>query len=400
MTQMDFSAARQLMLYAQGLLTPPETPADKAAVLACIQRMGVLQIDTIHVIARSPYMVLFSRLGDYQTKWLEEHLAEGHLFEYWSHAACFIPIEDFRFYRQAMLDRVHVYHYPRSWFEERQALVAEVLERIRVEGPLRSADFTPEQKKGGGWWNWKEEKQILEYLFNLGELMITRRDKFQRVYDLPARVFPGWADNHLPDEEERQRELVLRTVRCLGVARPEWTADYFRLSKRGIPELLESLCQAGRLIPVQVEGLEGPCYVHPDLEPALQAVQRGELQATHSCLLSPFDPLVWDRNRTRQLFGLDFSLEAYLPQPKRRFGYYCLPVLQRGRLVGRLDAKAHRKERRFEVINFYMEPNVALNDMLIQDVKAAVQRCADWHACPEVVYSAAQPAFLLELFNS
>ncbi len=378
---------RNLQLAAQGLLTPPNAPAAKPDVLAAVRRMGVLQIDTIQVVARSPYMVLFSRLGEYDPAWLDEHLAEGRLFEYWAHAACFLPIEDYPLQRRFMLDGVRGWHDTRVWLEKNSELVKRILARIRAEGGLRSADFEA-KKPAGGWWNWKDEKVAMEVLFVTGELMVSRREKFQRVYDLPERVLPGRDQFPVPPAEEVRRELVLRSVEKLGAARPGWVADYYRLPKNGTPALLRELTAQGELIECAVEGWDGPVYVHPNNAGLLTQAQNGELQPTYTTLLSPFDPLTWDRARARELFDFDYMIECYTPAAKRRYGYFSLPVLRRGALVARLDAKAHRREGRFEVRSLHFEPGVVLDDELRADVTAAIQRCADWHHTPIVEYSA------------
>ncbi|HWQ83501.1 MAG TPA: crosslink repair DNA glycosylase YcaQ family protein, partial [Anaerolineales bacterium] len=194
----SIAEARRIMLTAQGLAhglaQPPPRKAEKADVLAMIRRMNLLQIDTINVIARSPYLVLWSRLGDYPPAWVDELLEEGALFEYWAHALCFLPIEDFPLYRRRMLDGVRGWGDTDEWIRQHAGTVAMILQRIREEGGLRSADFKNDHHPAGGWWNWKEEKTALEVLFIRGDLMSARRQRFQRVYDLPERVLPGWED--------------------------------------------------------------------------------------------------------------------------------------------------------------------------------------------------------------
>ncbi len=395
MLTLSLSAARNLSLAAQGLLNPPPAPAAKPDVLNAIRRMGALQIDTIHVVARSPYLTLFTRLGNYDPNWLDELLAEGCLFEYWAHAACFLPIEDYPLQRRVMLEGVRGWHDAPRWIEEHAELVNGVRARIRAEGALRSADFE-NHKPSGGWWNWKEEKVALEVLHTTGELMIARREKFQRVYDLRERVLPGWDDAGLPSPEAVRRELVLRGVEKLGLARPGWVWDYYRLAKTGLPGLLRELAAGGELIETAVEGWDGPTYVHPRNAALLEQAQNGALRPTYTTLLSPFDPLVWDRFRARELFGFDYMLESYTPAPKRRYGYFCLPILRRGALVGRLDAKAYRPEGRFEVRSLYFEPGVELDDALLDDVAEALLRCAAWHKTPRVDVQRCEPEEVLE----
>jgi len=384
-------AAKNLMLAAQGLLQPPQQPASKADVLAIIRQIGILQIDTINVVARSPYLVVWSRLGEYKPAWLDQWLAEGALFEYWAHAACFIPIEDFAFFRGRMLKTRAADYATHYWSPlEHAELVQRILERIRREGPLRSSDFESDHgpKSGppvGGWWNWKDEKRALEHLFNTGELMIARREKFQRVYDLQERVLPNWDDRQTCSEEETRRALVLKTVRAQGISRIAWVAHYYYLAKTGLADLLKSLAREGALLEVEVEGWPEPAFVHPDRQALLDQAAAGSLEPTLTSLLSPFDPLVQDRARLRQVFGFDFTIECYLPQAKRRYGYYALPILHRGAFAGRLAAKAHRAKGVFEVKGVWLEPGFELTGAFGAELGAALQRCAAWHGTPKVI---------------
>jgi uncharacterized protein len=385
-------AARALMLAAQGLDRRRTRRPRRADVLDVIRRMGALQIDTIHVVARSPYLVLWSRLGDYPPRWLDELLAEGALFEYWSHEACLLPVEDYRLYRHRMLDPEAMrWKYSHAYLQAHAEEARQLLERIRTHGSVRSADFQSRDGAAGGWWEWKPEKRILEYLFTAGELMVARRERFQRIYDLRERVLPGWSDDDLPAREEAQRGLILRAVRALGVTRARWVADYFRQSRKETPARVRRLAEEGALLRVPVEGWDEPGFVHPDHAELSRAASAGQLKPRLTTLLSPFDPLVWDRARALELFGFDYRLECYTPAPKRRFGYFVLPILRNGSLVGRLDAKAHRKEGRFEVRAIYLEPGVRASDALVRDVAGAIHECAAWHATPEVVLRRSDP---------
>jgi uncharacterized protein YcaQ len=396
MLNLTLSTARQVHLAAQGLLVPPDRAAVKRDVLAAIRRMGALQIDTIHVVARSPYLVLWSRLGSYAPAWLDELLAEGALFEYWSHAACLLPVEDYPLYRRRMLDVDHGWWGGQKWLEAHHEVVSRVLDRIGSEGSLRSADFENGVKKPGGWWNWKDEKIALDLLHSRGDLMISRREKFQRVYDLRQQVMPGWQDEMAVPAVEMMDTLVLRIVKALGIARAGWVPDYFRLPKKDNAAVLKRLAEQGQLVEASVEGWEEAVFVHHENITLVMQAAAGALQPQVTTLLSPFDPVVWDRRRCRELFGFDFSIECYLPQPKRRYGYYLLPILHRGRLVGRLDAKAHRKEGIFEVKALYLEPDVDLDEVLLTGLAGALQACADWHAAPQVVLGASDPPELAD----
>ncbi|MFM9434851.1 uncharacterized protein ACFDR9_001913 [Janthinobacterium sp. CG_23.3] len=380
---LSLAAARALHLAAQGLAQPRRKKAVKADLLAAIRQMGVLQIDTIHVVARSPYLVLWSRLGDYPQPWLEQLLGEGALFEYWAHEACFVPVEDYGLYRHRMLDPAAMgWKYSVKWMNERRADVDAVLEHIRAHGATRSADFERSDGKGGAWWGWKPEKRSLEVLFTSGVLMIARRHNFQRYYDLAERVLPGWHDERMPSMAASGRALALQSVKALGLAKASWIADYFR-TKGARPDL-DALVAEGALLRARVEGWEQPVYLHPDHLALAESAAAGALASSVTTILSPFDPVVWDRRRALELFGFDYRLECYTPAEKRRYGYFTLPILRRGALVGRVDAKAHRGDGVFELKSLALEPGVRLSARFTADVAGALQRLANWHGCPRV----------------
>ena len=397
---MKFSpaAARALLLAVQGLDAPPERRAAKDDVLESIRKMGVLQIDSIAVVARSPYLVLWSRLGSYEPGWLDELLAEGALFEYWAHAACFIPIEDYGLYRRFMLEGGEK---SRAWFSAHPEEIGRVLARLREGGEVRSAEFARADGRAGGWWEWKPEKRALEHLFAAGELMISRRDpNFHRVYDLREhvlkRALPGWEDALAPTSEEVRRALALKAVRSLGAAVARWVPDYFRTPRKGIASLLDELADEGSLLRATIEDLDEPAYVHPDNAELARAAASGGLRPSLTTLLSPFDPVVWDRARVLELFGFEYRIEVYTPAARRRYGYYSLPILHRGALVGRLAAKAHRKQELFEVRALHLEPGVQATEDLLAELAGALRGCADWHGTPEIVVRTSDPAELVE----
>src|SRR4051812_5738869 len=294
---LSVAQARALHLAAQGMLATKRRKAAKADVMEAIGRMGVLQIDTISVVARSPYFVLWSRLGDYDPAWLDQHLAEGRLFEYWAHEACFIPIADYALYRHRMLDPASMgWKYSASWMRERAGEVAQVLAHIRANGPTRASDFERTDGTAGGWWEWKSEKRSLEMLFTAGALMIARRHNFQRVYDLAERVHPTWDDSRLPHMDDTRRQFVLRAVHALGLCKASWIADYYRTRRahQGDPE---QLVEDGELLRCRVEGWDEPVYLHPERLDLARLAAAGKLAPTVTSLLSPFDPIVWDRKR-------------------------------------------------------------------------------------------------------
>jgi uncharacterized protein YcaQ len=386
------------MVAATGLAARPQLPAQKPDVLAIIRQMGVLQIDTIHVVARSPYLVLWSRLGNYTPSWLDELLAEGDLFEYWSHAACFLPIEDYPLYRSRMLaGQINGWKHWNAWLEEHRALVDQLLAQVRDHGPVRSSDFERTDGQKGGWWNWKAEKHALELLFATGELMIARRHNFQRIYDLRERVLPNWDDTQAPDPDTVRQRLVLKSVQAMGILPTRWVADYYRLRAADAQRTVRELAASGQLLPVTVAGWAEPAYIHPANRALAERAADGAIQPTLTTLLSPFDPLVWDRARASGLFGFDYLIECYTPAPKRRYVYFTLPILRRGQVIGRLDPKAHRKEKIFEVKALHLEPGIAIDEALAADLATALHDCATWHATPEVVLRWADPPELREL---
>lgn len=378
--------ARHLQLAAQGLLAAPRRKAAKADALAAIRRMALLQIDTISVVARSPYLVLYCRIGAYDPAWLDQLLAEGALFEYWAHEACFVPTEDYRLLRHRMLNAESMgWKYSQRWLDQHRADIDAIVEHIRAHGPARSADFERKGGKGNGWWDWKPEKRHLEVMFTLGRLMVKERRGFQRVYDLAERVLPGWDDaRDLPSPEDSRLDMVRNSCRALGVVKPGWAADYYRLKRAPYGELLHGLADKGELIPVKVEGWSHDAFVHASLAAELELAAADRLNSGNTAILSPFDPLVWDRKRALELFDFDYKIECYTPAPKRRYGYFTLPILNRGKLVGRLDAKAHRKEGVFEVKSLHLERAVRVSQRLADDLSAALCRMAAWHGAPRL----------------
>lgn len=389
------SQARALHLAAQGLLGKPRRRARKADVLATVERMQLLQIDTINVVARSPYLVLFSRLGDYRNEWLEQSLAGGELFEVWAHEACFAPTADFVLHRSALSERSHwSMKSAQRTLAAHRADMDRLLDHVRERGAVKASDFERTAGVASPWWGWKDEKRWLEACFALGELMIARRESFQRVYDLPERVIGRSLPDHASrriDAAAARRDMILRSVKALGIAQARWVADYFRLRNRVQESELAALVDRGELIRVEVAGWDVPAWTHRDHADLLARAAAGLLRSTHTTLLSPFDPVVWDRARASAMFGFDYTLECYTPAPKRRYGYFTLPILCRGRLVGRLDAKAHRQLGEFEVKVIHLEADVKADERLTDDVAAAIHALADWHGTPRVRVARSEP---------
>jgi len=369
--------------------------------------MRLLQIDTIHVVARSPYLVLFSRLGAYPAEWLEQALADGRLAECWAHEACFVTAVDFPLHDAWRHRRGHHWSYRHAERMQREhpAEMRALLERIGQDGPVRASDFTREDRGAGGWWSWKPEKRWLEAWFALGELMVLRRERFQRVYDLAGRVRERLAPPDEGavtglDEAALRRRFITDTVRALGVVPARWIADYYRLRPQVSDQEMQPLLAGGEVVQVNVAGWDAPGYVHADHADALAKAACGRLRATHTVVLSPFDPLVWDRQRLQGMFGFDYALECYVPAPKRQFGYFVLPILHRGALVGRLDAKAHRVRGEFEIKALFLEPGIDGDVGLADALAGALRRLADWHGTPVIRLGRTRPAVFARLLRA
>ena len=401
MLHLSTTGARALHLAAQGLLTAPTKLATRADALVAIRRMQLLQIDTIHVVARSPYLVLFSRLQDYRPQWLDELLARQRIFEVWAHEASFAPIEDYPLHRKSLETKNHWgMNRARRTLRAQKAKMLALLEHVRSRGPVKASDFERTARTKSGWWGWKQEKRWLEAWFALGELMIARRENFHRVYDLRERVHPSSTGVALPSSGELRRTLIEKAASALGVTQARWLNDYFRIKPRYRDAELDPLVAEGVLLRVAVEGWTAPGYVHRRHAALARRAERGQLEATHRTLLSPFDPVVWDRERARTMFAFDYRLECYTPEPKRRYGYFVLPILIRGELVGRLDAKAHRSDGVFEVKALFLEPRVRLDEALASDLAYAISRCAAWHGTPRVSVQRTDPAGVKRALNA
>ncbi|MFN8829048.1 MAG: winged helix-turn-helix domain-containing protein [Labrys sp. (in: a-proteobacteria)] len=351
--------ARRIVLAAQGLARPrPEREPSRPQVLRQIDRLGLLQIDSVNVFARAHTMPLFSRLGPYDQEHLSQLAYAGKrraLFEYWAHEASYLPLSAYPLMRWRMERAARgegIYKDLARFAVERRAFVEQVLADIARRGPLSAGEIEDCGKSRGGWWGWSEGKIAVEYLFWAGKVTVaTRRGTFERVYDIPERVFPrALCAAEPPSENEAHDALMRRAASALGVATERDLRDYFRLDVAEAKASLARLVVNGDVRPVRVEGWKDPAFLAPDA-----ALPR---KATGCALLSPFDPLVFERSRTERLFDFHYRLEIYTPQEKRQFGYYTLPFLMGERLVGRVDLKADRAASRLLVLSAHHEPGV------------------------------------------
>jgi uncharacterized protein YcaQ len=387
-------AARALLLAAQGIEPGPSTQATKFSVLKSIRRMGQLQIDTISVVNRSPYLVLYSRIGNFQTDWLEQLLASGKIFEAWSHEACFLPIEDYPIAAARFDEEKPWKKRYRAFIKEHRATADELIERIRATGPVRSSDFERDAPRSGGWWSErKHEKLVLEGLFADGTVMIVRRENFQRVYGLREMVLPDWEAHHAVSLEAADDFMVAKSVEALGITTNKWIADYYRMPVARAAEPLNRLLDTGEVLETAIDGL-GKAYVHQKNRSLALKAAKGRLEPRRTVLLSPFDPVVWHRQRASELFGFDYRIECYTPAEKRIYGYFTLPILHRGRLVGRLDPKAHRSAGYFEVKSLHLEPDFEPTDCFVSELAQTLTEFAAWHSTPEVRITSTNPVDL------
>ena len=388
--------ARKLFLKQQGLLRDNEFGRGKNATNRVIQRLSYVQIDTISVIRRAHEHVLYNRVANYNPKHLEKLVQEREIFEYWSHAAAFLPFKDFRYSLPVM----------KGFRNARQCdnkIKSEVLARIRAEGPLQSRDFEDtSSKKRGGWWEWKPSKRVLEHLFFSGELMVTRREGFQKVFDLTENVLPSSISTTEPTLTEWTRFIVLSMVHALGIA-TEYDVGYARPTIRRLSKItlkdplkatISALVAEGELLKVNVQGRA--CYTTEKILGLLPV--RSTRQSVR--LLSPFDNLVINRRRTRELFDFEYLLECYLPAAKRKYGYFSLPLLYGDSLIGRLDAKANRKHRQLQVNNLMLESHVRIDDRLIQALVRGIVKFAKDHECDSFSFHSSIPKILVAPLNA
>ncbi|MBU0723854.1 MAG: winged helix-turn-helix domain-containing protein [Alphaproteobacteria bacterium] len=333
--------ARRIALAAQGFADRRPGLVGLKHARRIFDRVGLIQIDSVNVLVRSHYLPIFSRLGQYEHGLLDRHAYQGlrrGLFEYWGHEASYMPlaVQPMMRWRMARAARGQgIYKGLASFGREKRGYIDEVIAEIRDRGPLGASELSMAGKASGGWWGWSEGKLALEWLFWAGRVTTATRRNFERVYDLTERVLPpAISALPTPDEADAQRDLMRIAACSMGVATESDLRDYFRLDLLDARHRLQELVEAGEVLPVTVAGWKQPAYLHAEA----RLPGRGRAQA----LLSPFDSLVWERDRTERLFDFRYRLEIYTPAEKRLHGYYVLPFLLGDRLVARVDLKADR----------------------------------------------------------
>jgi uncharacterized protein len=376
--------ARRIALAAQGFGNRrPEGPARRRALRSMIEALGVLQIDSVNVLARAHLLPAFARLGCYEPADLH-HLAyagrQRVLFEYWAHEASYLPIALHPFFRWRMRRAAAgrgIYRGLAEFGRNKRVLIERTLREIADRGALAAGEFSAGDKGSGGWWGWSETKHAVEWLFWAGEVTTaTRRGTFERVYDLPGRVLPqAIVDAPTPDERDAIRHLVALSAQAQGVATEQDLRDYYRLDVADTKQAIAELVEAGVLMPAKVEGWDRPAFL------AREAAQPARMTAR--ALLAPFDPLIWHRDRTEALFGARIRLEIYTPAHKREHGYYVLPFLLGDRIVARLDLKADREGRRLLALASHLEPGAQARQV-IGPLAQELRLMAQWLGLPAI----------------
>ena len=362
--------ARALALAAQGFDKPrTKTKSTTADAVAVIKKLGVIQIDSVNVLVRSQELPLFSRLGDHDRNAISKATSHRKIFEYWGHEAAHLPVElhpVFRFKMHAARSGKLKHWGLTSFYADNKAFVKRILKHVEINGSTSARDLSTRTTKKSSWWDWDEAKTALEYLFLTGELMSCGRGSdFARVYDTPERVLPEKI-LQMPtlSETDARKDLLVRAMRAQGVATLRDLADYYRQKPAVVKPLVSELVEQGVLREVAVDGWQDKAYVHRS------AKLPRKLYAT--ALLSPFDSLVWCRPRNERLFDFHYRIEIYTPKEKRKFGYYVLPFMMNGQMVGRVDLKADRENSKLLVQSVHTERGVkrsAVNDALTTELR-------------------------------
>ena len=372
---------------AQGLLEDPARAATHATLGRLVERMGFVQLDSINVVERAHHLTLASRLDGYKHEHLSRLLErDRRLFEHWTHDASAVPTKWFAHWKPRFeWERERILN-SSSWWRERMgdghaSVLRHVRRRIEREGPLRSQDFEHERRGGAaGWWEWKPQKAALEFLWRTGELTVVRRESFQKVYDLTERVLPEHHAAPRPTEDEHVEWACSTALERLVVATPKELAEFWdAIDIESARAWCEEAASAGRITHVLVESADG---MKPRAAYALNEwrsrLSKLPAPPARTRLLSPFDPVLRDRARAKRLFGFDYRFEAFVPGPKRVYGYYVLPVLEGDRLTARLDPKFERREGSLNVRRVYWEPGVRVTRQRRRELERAVARLANF----------------------
>ena len=386
MTNVSAAEARRLALEAQGFGSSPRGRVTTEHLTNMIARLGVLQLDSVNVFERSHYLPLFSRLGTYDTALLDHMLLDPHVpathVEYWAHEAAFIPVESWPLWQWKMRESRERNERPDSWLAQHRSLADDLLARLHADGPATFSQLEGKRdQRRGSWWDWSDVKVALEYLFEDGVITAIGRTNFQRIYAPVADVIPPHLVNEAVDKPAARRALILDAVRALGIGVLTDIADYYRFKVAPTKVVVDELVEAGAIQRVTVDG-----WTHRG--EAMDAYMlSGTVVPTRaptvSAILTPFDPITWNRPRASRMFGFDYTIEIYTPAAKRVYGYYSLPILMDDALVGRADLKADRKTRTLIVKSAHWEPKRPKN--AAERLAEVVRRAAAWRGLENIV---------------
>jgi uncharacterized protein YcaQ len=367
---------RRAHIAAQGLDRVRPSRPDFGDVKRAIRRMGVLQIDSVNVVERAHQLTLFSRLGPYDVDLLWRALREREVFEYWAHMASFSPVEDWPLFRHRMAAE-RKWRAIRRLEEEAPGYIEAVYDELAERGPLSTSDLEDPGESKGPWWGWAEGKHVLEWLLMTGRASVADRRNFTRYYDVTERVIPEQHREAEPvPETEARKLLVLRAAEKIAVGTGKDLADYFRYVYTECLPAIRELVERGLLIEVEVDGVREPCFMHHEARIPRATAARA--------LLNPFDPIVWFRPRTEQVFDFHYRIEIYTPKPKREYGYYVFPFLLGDELVGRADIKADRKAGVLTVPGAFLEEHRTDGPRVAREMAAELQIMADWLGLDDV----------------
>lgn len=371
------SQARKIILHAAVLSKPAQFGRGKEAVYKIIDHLGFVQLDTQYVVERAHHHMLATRVPNYKLEWLEELQADGRIFEFFTADAGFMPMNDFQF----SLPLKESFRARRKAMSLLQInLMNKVLDRIGREGPLMARDFENDRVvKSKGWWDWRPSKIALEQLYLEGSLMTLRKKNFQKLYDLPLNIVPKNIDATMPTPEEFARHMVLRALKRLGIAYVKeiaWSARYVKNHR--VREQIKQMADEGEILQVEVEGLKGPLYMLPEYK------KKKIIISGDAFILSPFDVLNVFRHRLKDFFNFDYQVECFVPKPKRKYGYFSLPILVGDTFVARMDSKADRKSGTLNIHNIHVE-SLKLTKDIITKVNGAIRNFAAFNGCKNIV---------------
>jgi len=383
--------ARKIILHAAGLARRAQFGKGKEAVYKLIDQLGFVQIDTNYVVERAHHHTLAARIPDYKLEWIDELQADGRIFEFWTFATGYIPMRDFRF---SLPVKASFAARRNDLTQAEVNLMRRILDRIAREGPLRARDFENDRvTKSSGWWDWRPSKVALERLHFDGRLVTTRRKDFQKVYDLPENILPGGIDTTMPTDEEFARHVIMRSLKVLGIASIKEIAWSARFVKNSVKTEILKLVDSGEVCSVAVADLKTQLYMLPEYK------KKKITLSGDAFILSPFDILNVYRFRLRDFFDFDYQVECFVPKPKRKYGYFSLPVLIGDTFVARMDSKADRKQRMLIIHNIHFE-DIKLTKAMIGKVCDAIQRFARFNQCETITIEKSNNKTLLKTLRN